>query len=71
MSGRTVDLKKDTGQRDARRAVAHAENVHNDAVEQTGEITVLSNKLRTLRETNHFAELIRSAIKNGAAPGGK
>mgnify|MGYP001604604188 CR=1 FL=1 len=65
---KNVDLKKDPEQRDAQRAVAHADHVHKDAVDQTGEITVLSNTLRTLRETNHFAELIRSAIRDGEAP---
>jgi hypothetical protein len=67
VSGKTVDLTKDPDQREALQAVAHADHVHQGAVDQTGEITVLSNKLRTLRETNHFAELIRSALKNGEA----
>jgi hypothetical protein len=51
---------------EARHAAQHAKAVRNKALEDTGEIAALSNRLRTLRETNHFADLIRAAL-NGEA----
>lgn len=46
----------------ASRAVEHAEAARAKATEDSGEIVALSNRLRTLRESNHFADLIRAAI---------
>jgi hypothetical protein len=47
---------------EARHAVQHAKAARDKALEDTGEIAALSNKLRSLRETNHFADLIRAAM---------
>lgn len=63
-----VDLKKNCEDRDARKATADAAHAHRDAVSQADEIKEMSNRLRALRETNHFAEMIRAAVikDNGA-----
>ena len=68
MFGKTVDLEKNYDQQAALKAARDAEHTRQDAVDQTGEIAVLSDRLRTLRETNHFAELIRAALLDGERP---
>lgn len=60
----TMD-KSGNRDQDARRALIRAEDAHRKAVEQTGEISALSNRLRALRETNHFADLLRAALHDG------
>ena len=63
--GRTVDLQKDPDEQAARHAAHQAQVEHQRAIDDSGEIRILSEELRSLRETNHFAELIRTAIQNG------
>ena len=65
----TVSLSKDPGMQAARNAAREAESARQRSVEDSGEINILSDELRKLRETNHFAELIRTAIRNERHPG--
>jgi hypothetical protein len=58
----TIDSKED-----AHRAVDRAKADHAKAVEQSGEIAVLSVRIRSHQDQNHFADLIRSAFQDGGA----
>ncbi|WP_434099451.1 DUF7620 family protein [Streptomyces platensis] len=51
------------GQKAAQRAVERAQAARIEAEERRPEVDEATDKLRRLRERNHFAEMFRSAIE--------
>lgn len=58
--------KASQGQKDADRAVKRAQEARREATARRAEVTEATQKLRAIRERNHFAEMFRAAIESGS-----
>jgi hypothetical protein len=50
---------------EAEAAVARARTAHREATERRPEVHAVAERLRRLREQNHFAEMISRALQGG------